>query len=239
MSKTNVLLWRKVPVVQQTDNTIKPNTAYSVGDIVFSDSLTDLYLRCTTAGTTGDTEPTWTDGTGAVTWGTAAFILDSDMLKAYPVGCFFESTVSTSPHLLFGGVWEQDTSGRVLIASNGTYTAGSTGGSATQALTVAQLPVFTPSGSISSVGDHNHISKIYNVNNSSYTMPMSAIRLSSGYSWVNSGNTTAGGTGGDPCGITSDSGGHGHTFTGNSIGSGSAHNNMQPYLSVYRWHRLS
>lgn len=223
MSKTNVILWqRKAASVY-----IQKNTAYGVGDIVYSSTLTDLYLRCTTAGTTGDTEPTWTDGTGAVTWGTAAFILDSDMLKAYPVGCFFESTVSTSPHLLFGGVWEQDTSGRVLIASNGTYTAGSTGGSATQALTVAQLPVFTPSGSISSVGDHTHT--IYRYLGTD----------DSNFSGLITNGVCANDTANASFCATGAAGGHGHTFTGNSIGSGSAHNNMQPYLSVYRWHRLS
>ena len=49
------------------------------------------------------------------------------------------SVNSTSPAQLFGGTWEQieDT---FLLAAGTTYTAGSTGGSATQTLTINQMP---------------------------------------------------------------------------------------------------
>ncbi len=44
-------------------NTLQRNTAYSVGDIVYSATLgTRYYLECTVAGTTGATEPSFTTG---------------------------------------------------------------------------------------------------------------------------------------------------------------------------------
>lgn len=61
-------------------------------------------------------------------------------------------------------------------------------------------------------------------------MAFSAIRLRQGYNWIdinNSDITTAGGSGGDPCGITHN--------TGNS----KPHNNIPPYLAVFIWKRTS
>ena len=57
----------------------------------------------------------------------------------YPIGAIYLSTTETSPASLFGGTWEQikDT---FLLAAGDTYTAGTTGGSATVTLTEAQMP---------------------------------------------------------------------------------------------------
>ena len=38
---------------------------------------------------------------------------------------------------------------------------------------------------------------------------------------------------------TSSNGNHSHTITINNTGSSQAHNNIQPYISVYIWKRLS
>ncbi len=54
-----------------------PSTGYTLGQVVFSNGETNsdsLALRCTTAGTTGSTEPTWESQIGALTNdGTAAW----------------------------------------------------------------------------------------------------------------------------------------------------------------------
>lgn len=59
--------------------------------------------------------------------------------KIYPVGSYYISENSTSPSTLFGGTWEQ-IKDRFLLASGSTYTAGTTGGSASVTLTEAQMP---------------------------------------------------------------------------------------------------
>lgn len=64
----------------------------------------------------------------------------SVMEKCYPVGSLYISTSSTNPKTIFGfGTWTQikDT---FLLASGDTYKAGSTGGEASHALTVEEMP---------------------------------------------------------------------------------------------------
>lgn len=64
----------------------------------------------------------------------------TDMLAAvYPVGAIYISTSATSPALLFGGTWEQ-MKDRFLLGAGSTYTAGKTGGSASETLTIEQIP---------------------------------------------------------------------------------------------------
>ena len=57
------------------------------------------------------------------------------LLAIYPVGAIYMSYVSTSPATLFGGTWSA-LEGKFLIGADGTYTAGSTGGSSTSTFTL-------------------------------------------------------------------------------------------------------
>ena len=143
-------------------------------------------------------------GTGATTAAGALTNLGaapSDYWKTiYPVGAIYMSVVSNSPNTLFGGTWES-LGGRFLIGADGTYTAGSTGGASTHALTTAEL------------ASHSHEQKL----------PTSD---SGGTVYSSNGFST--GSGSFSSGIS----------TGIS-GSGSAHNNMPPYLSVYMWKRTA
>jgi hypothetical protein len=59
------------------------------------------------------------------------YILD----KIHPVGSIYISTNNTSPQSLFGGTWER-IKDRFLIAAGSTYSAGTTGGSATHTHTL-------------------------------------------------------------------------------------------------------
>lgn len=59
----------------------------------------------------------------------------------YPVGAIYMSVVSTSPATLFGGTWEQ-LKDRFLLGAGDTYTAGNTGGAASQS--------YTPAGTVGS-----------------------------------------------------------------------------------------
>lgn len=74
----------------------------------------------------------------------------------YPVGSIYCSYGNTSPAVLFGfGQWTK-IEGRFLLGANSTYSLGSTGGEATVALTVAQLPAHSHSASSASSGNHVH-----------------------------------------------------------------------------------
>ena len=79
----------------------------------------------------------------------------------YPVGSIYMSVNSTNPSNLFGGTWTQ-LKDRFLLGAGSTYTNGSTGGSATQRLSAANLPshthpqyVATNGGSTSANLDYN------------------------------------------------------------------------------------
>ena len=60
----------------------------------------------------------------------------------YPVGCIYQSTVSTSPAELFGGTWEQ-LKDRFLLAAGDRYSPGSTGGESEHKLTQNEMPAHT------------------------------------------------------------------------------------------------
>lgn len=60
----------------------------------------------------------------------------------YPVGCIYQSTVSTSPAELFGGTWEQ-LKDRFLLAAGDRYLPGSTGGESEHKLTQNEIPAHT------------------------------------------------------------------------------------------------
>ena len=79
----------------------------------------------------------------------------------YPVGSIYMSVNSTNPANLFGGTWTQ-LKDRFLLGAGSTYSNGSTGGSATQRLSAANLPshthpqyVATNGGSTSANLDYN------------------------------------------------------------------------------------
>lgn len=161
------------------------------------------------------------------------FTLAEIMLKFYPVGAIYTSTIATNPAELFGGEWTQ-IQGRFLLAASSSYAAGSTGGEATHTLTVNEMP------------KHGHNVFAWNKNNTNYdaysvnSAGTGVTKASSGASltatWNNAAFKTAGnnnlgigntnGTG-DPSGVTDFKGGN------------AAHNNMPPYLAVYVWQRTA
>lgn len=57
----------------------------------------------------------------------------------YPVGSIYMSVNDTDPSLLFHGTWEQ-IKDRFLLSAGNSYTAGSTGGEATNTLDLSNMP---------------------------------------------------------------------------------------------------
>ena len=177
---------------------------------------------------------------------TIAAIMSNILNVIYPVGCYYWSSVSTDPSLLFGGTWVR-VSGVMLYAAEDNvtgYTAGSTGGAKTHALTAAQLPAhyhergsqeitgnFTARGltdgspGISANGAFFAQSNIFNKGKVDCQMdddnPPGTFGFAASRSW--SGRSDGG-----------------HTLqSGGSAISGAAHNNMPPYLAAYCWRRTA
>jgi len=67
----------------------------------------------------------------------------------YPIGCIYQSTVSTSPATLFPGTtWSVFSEGKVLAgydSGDSDFSAGTTGGSKTHTLTVNEIPAHSHS----------------------------------------------------------------------------------------------
>lgn len=60
-------------------------------------------------------------------------------LNIYRVGSIYMSVNPTNPSTLFGGTWER-IKDRFLLSAGDTYGAGDTGGEATHALTINEIP---------------------------------------------------------------------------------------------------
>ena len=120
-------------------------------------------------------------GDGVTPWNSLQYMFKS---CPYEVGDILVTMNATDPALRWPGTtWEVFAPGRVLIGAgtgtdiNGTsmsFAVGATGGEYSHQLTVGEL------------ASHEHISKIYNVNNKNYIMSNSAIRLkdTAAYQWV-------------------------------------------------------
>lgn len=142
-----------------------------------------------------------------------------------PVGFFFEfdpTGLTGAPDLstpakvreYFGyGTWEEYGSGRVTVGAGAGYTVGSEGGEESHKLTVNETP------------RHSHIqyaiTRDGNDNKIVMTKPAGELGgatqpQSYGYSGTGSKYLTTG-----------------------SVGNSAAHNNLQPYRTVYRWRRIA
>lgn len=77
--------------------------------------------------------------------------------RVFPVGSFYTSyNINTNPAQLLGfGTWTE-VQGRFLLSASSAYPAGSTGGAASHAITVAELPSHSHTGSTASAGGHTH-----------------------------------------------------------------------------------
>jgi len=154
----------------------------------------------------------------------------------YPVGSIYMSVSPTNPSTYFGGTWVAWGSGRVPVGINTSDSnfnkAEKTGGASTVALTTAQMPSHSHAkGTLAtaSAGAHTH-----NLQNQKAPWGLDGggnrclVDATSGYTAVTNKTTTSGGA-------------HTHTISGSTAaaGSGSAHNNLQPYIVCYMWKRTA
>lgn len=132
----------------------------------------------------------------------------------HPVGSIFESVDPTSPDELFGGTWEEFGKGQVLVGVDSSQTEFSTvqksGGEKTHTLTTSEMPA------------HSH--NIYGNSKTYESSSSTAWQVNQAFKGYASGErvtlySTAFGTA--------------------SVGNTHAHNNLQPYITVYRWIRTA
>lgn len=156
---------------------------------------------------------------GDGTWQAVQTIIDF----VYPIGSLYWSKNSTDPGTLFGGTWTR-VKDKFILAAGDTYAQGTTGGAATVALTTAQLPA------------HSHTRG---------TMQITGTGLRGGQDGTCGGafikertgqsNGAAGGYAAD-YGFRASNSWSGST---SSVGSGTDHENMPPYVTYYCWERTA
>ena len=132
-------------------------------------------------------------------------------LDAYPVGCVYTSSVSTSPATLFGGTWTA-IEGVFIVskATAGTFsTAGATGGVESISLTSAQ----------SGLQSHNH--NLYDAAGGSVNF--------AAYTAKDGGNV----------GASPVTGYAATTAVNSELNATEAHSNLPPYKVFYQWERTA
>ena len=145
----------------------------------------------------------------------AQAIAMADVIACYPVGSVLITTTNTNPGTIIGGTWTA-IEGKFLLAQSNSHPAGETGGSENVTLTAANLPA------------HRHL--IMN-NNPADSTPTSSNTLAR-Y------DRSFGAREGEYYNLNTNSGEAVWGRT-SATGSGTAHNNMPPYVAVYVWERTA
>ena len=144
--------------------------------------------------------------------------INSNFDKVYPVGSIYISTSSANPSTIYGGTWERYGQGKTLVGLNESETEFSTinktGGEKTHTLTINEMP------------SHNHQIGSGDGSNGLIigSAPESNILVG-----VNNYYIKYDGVGNGPSTYL-------NTY---NVGGSSAHNNLQPYITVYMWKRVS
>ena len=154
----------------------------------------------------------------------------------YPVGSYYETTDSElDPNVNWGGTWLLETEGQVHVSAGDNYavagalTNTSDGGASTVTLDVTQMPSHTHTQNAHSHGQDAHAHALREQSNSvasgsAHGRPRTDSQTQLGYGyWTSAAQPAIWGA----------------TATNNYTGGGKAHNNMQPYINVYRWHRTA
>ncbi len=90
-----------------------------------------------------------------------------------------------------------------------------------------------PHKSVGELPEHSHIASISTTGNHTHTLNVVDDERSAG-NYAAGGASFQNGTA-----TTNSSGNHTHTIVINNTGLSQAHNNLQPYISIYIWERIS
>lgn len=153
---------------------------------------------------------------------------DVTLDSVYPIGSVYISANGANPNAIIGGTWEEFATGRTLIgydpSDDDLTETGMTGGEKAHVLTVDELPSHNHSASTGGAGKHTHTVGYRKRQDAYGKGTMDAMHWNTGTA------STIG---------TSEVANHFHTVTVESTGSGMAHNNMMPYITVRMWKRIA
>lgn len=174
---------------------------------------------------------------GSVVQSQREWLKDLILETTHPIGSLEINTSGINPSEYLGGRWESFGSGRTLVgvdSSDSDFDAAEeTGGEKTHTLTTNEIPAHTH-GSKSLVGTWANWGEGSGMVSSSangykVTGIVSAVGDNNQYGWG-----TATGRDQDNTSLKIDA-----THEHNSVGGSQAHNNLQPYITVYFWKRIS
>ena len=144
--------------------------------------------------------------------------INSNFDKTYPVGSIYISTSGTNPSTIYGGTWERYGQGKTLVGLNESETEFSTvnkiGGEKTHTLTVNEMP------------SHNHDFR-YSTDNAVtfYNAGVGKDGTYTGDNFLGFSNSVS---------LFAS-----YVVVLSNTGSSQPHNNLQPYITVYMWKRVS
>jgi microcystin-dependent protein len=203
---------------------------------------------------TGDpTAPTQSPGNDSTRLATTAFVQDAIdaavtgiLLAAHPVGSIEINVTGTNPSTYIGGTWTAWGTGRVPVGVDATQTefdgAEETGGEKTHTLTAAEVAQHTHTlGGATGVQSANHTHTTSgSVRYADNTAGGGSRRRITAVNEKPATNGNASAAMNTTSGVQSAS--HTHTLpanTGVNSAGGSAHNNLQPYITCYMWKRTA
>jgi hypothetical protein len=213
--------------INLTSNTLVATSAQIAAAVTDKTGTGALVFAGSPALTGTPTAPTASYGTSTTQMATTAFV-QAALQLLHPVGSvYINATNNTNPGTLFGfGTWTAFGAGRVPVGFNASDplfdTAEETGGSK-DAIVVSHTHGVTDGGHAHSDGHYVSSSNIYTgVNYGADFM------LKSSTTFPNGGTTTPNTTSSATTGVTV-----------NSAGSSGTDANLQPYITVYMWKRVS
>lgn len=154
-----------------------------------------------------------------------------DASAAWPVGSVFLSVVATNPAALLGfGTWEAFGAGRALVGFDATQSEfdapEKTGGSKAHTLTASEMPSHTHTQAA-----HNHLQDAHSHGQQIRNTGTAGAAGAQGGSTAN--NATAGTTG------AATATNQAATAVNQNTGGGAAHNNLQPFITIFMWKRTA
>lgn len=148
----------------------------------------------------------------------------------WPVGAIYISVINENPSKYFGGTWVSFGAGKCIVGVDTSQsefnTVQKTGGSKTVALTTAQMPAHNH-GSKSLKGTLEYVHAPYPLINASGIVSKSQLSQLDNYTGTNANARNRGQWNIDA------------SHTHNTEGAGQAHDNLQPYITVYMWRRTA